>query len=95
MEGPLSRSRKGVVVIMSTKYVLTVYVPDREVFDAYWYGTGVVVSDEPVDDEALRFNFKGGRQIVVDYGTDKYRADYQAGRFGSGLYFAKVDEVEE
>lgn len=71
-------------------FKLTVVVPSREVFDAYWYGSGVEVSDEPLDSPLRPDTY---HQVVVDYGDDFYRADYQAGRFASGLYFAKVEEV--
>lgn len=63
---------------------LTVNVPSVEIFNAYWYGTGEVISSE--------VNPAGGWTFVVDYGEDRYRADYQEGRFASGLYFAKVTE---
>lgn len=63
---------------------LTVMVPTKEVFDAYWYGYGEVVSVDESED--------GKVTVVVDYGDDQYHADYQEGRFASGLYFAKVTE---
>lgn len=66
--------------------VLTVTVPSFDVFESYWYGNGEIVS--VTDSE-----FAGRIEVVVNYGDDKYRADYQAGRFASGLYFAKVEEV--
>lgn len=73
-------------------FKLTVVVPTREVFDSYWYGSGVEVSDEP-DPLDSPLHPPTYRKIVIDYGDDFYRADYQAGRFASGLYFAKVEEV--
>ena len=66
------------------RYLLTVTIAPN-IFNAYWYGTGEVISQEPVD--ASRFTY------VVDYGTDQFRARYQADRFASGLYFASIAEV--
>lgn len=67
---------------METTYKLVVTVPDERTFNAYWYGYGCVVDIAREDESSW--------QVTVDYGTDKYRADYQAGRFWSGLYFAQV-----
>lgn len=69
--------------------VLTVVVPDFDTFENYWYGNGEIVSVGPSEE----FGGKSKIEVVVNYGDDKYRADYQAGRFASGLYFAKVEEV--
>lgn len=69
---------------------LTVVVPSRDIFDAYWYGTGEVISDEPAVDVRPEY-----RRITVNYGDDRYRADYQEGRFASGLYFAQVTEEDD
>lgn len=66
-----------------THYVLTVVVPTESVFNAYWYGIGDVISSI-FDPYTGQFTYR------VDYGDDGYRAGYQAGRFQSGLYFAKV-----
>jgi len=64
------------------RYHLVVTVPDERTFNTYWYGYGVV-TDIAREDESSWV-------VTVDYGTDKYRADYQAGRFWSGLYPAHV-----
>lgn len=69
--------------------ILTVNVPSFDTFESYWYGTGEIVSVKEVDVFG-----KNMVEVVVNYGADKYRADYQAGRFGSGLYFAKVEKVD-
>lgn len=69
-----------------THYQLTVTVPDYRTFMSYWYGNGECISVEQ-EDESKYF-------VTVDYGTDKYRADYQAGRFWSGLYPAEVTAVQ-
>lgn len=63
-------------------YKLVVTVPDERTFNTYWYGYGVVTSAIREDEWRLT--------VTVDYGTDKYRADYQAGRFWSGLCPAQV-----
>lgn len=67
---------------MTDTYKLYVAVPDERTFNAYWYGNGVVIGVGAIDET----NFG----VVVDYGTDKYRADYQCGRFLSGLYRCEV-----
>lgn len=54
------------------------------IFNAYWYGTGEIITQTPID--VSRFAY------VVDYGADGYRAQYQADRFASGLYFATVTQ---
>lgn len=61
--------------------ILTVTVAPN-VFSAYWYGTGEIIDQTPVDASHFRY--------VVDYGDDTYRCQYQADRFASGLYFASV-----
>lgn len=66
------------------RHILVVTVAPN-IFNAYWYGTGEVIEQTPVD--ASRFLYR------VDYGTDEYRARYQADRFASGLYFASVEAV--
>ena len=63
---------------------MDVHTPNKEIFDAYYYGYGKIVSQEEID---------GTIFTIVNYGDDKYRAEYQAGRFLSGLYRAKVTEV--
>jgi len=63
---------------------MTVTVPSFGVFENYWYGNGEIVG--VVEHEGMV-------SVEVYYGEDLYRADYQAGRFASGLYFAKVEEV--
>lgn len=63
-------------------YVLTVTCgPDT--FWAYWYGAGELVGREVQPNGNTRF--------TVDYGDDEYRANYQAGRFASGLIPARVE----
>lgn len=64
---------------------MMVSTPNQEIFDSYYYGYGNVLSQE------LR---NGYLVTLVDYGKDMYRAEYQAGRFASGLYRAEVFEVE-
>ncbi len=72
--------------------VLTVIVPSMDVFENYWYGNGEIVSVYPAD-TSFR-HMEGWIEVTVNYGDDRYRADYQAGRFASGLYFATVEEKE-
>lgn len=64
---------------------LSVKVPSLAVFEAYWYGFGEIVSTKP--------NLPEGWNLVIDYGEDEYRAEYQSARFASGLYFATVEKV--
>lgn len=68
-------------------YRLTVYTPDKETFNAYFYGYGYVT-------EQFEVELHGRPRIktVIDYGDDHYRCEYQAGRFASGLHFAEVTE---
>ena len=68
--------------MLPKRYTLAVTVPDMDVFTAYWYGYGTLESVMPTEN--------GWSIVTVDYGTDSYRAEYQAGRFASGLYFATV-----
>ena len=63
-------------------YKLVVTVPDERTFNAYWYGYGVLTGVCQVDVDKW--------EAEIDYGTDRYRAEYQAGRFWSGLYPAQV-----
>jgi hypothetical protein len=65
-----------------TRYVLTVTTPKPSIFEAYWYGVG----------EILDYDANTGTW-TVDYGSDRYRAQYQADRFWSGLYPASVEAV--
>lgn len=71
--------------------ILTVVVPSKSLFDSYYYGYGEVKSVEALDNPLRP---KESVTVVVDYGDDQYHADYQAGRFWSGLYFAKVECVD-
>jgi hypothetical protein len=65
------------------RHILTVTVPNRRTFDAYWYGVGTVLDViETAPSRHLTF--------VVDYGDDGFRAQYQRDRFLSGLYHATV-----
>ena len=65
--------------------ILTVYTPNQQVFETYWYGYGTVVSQGPVNEGR-------GWRTVVNYGDDSYHAKYQQGRFQSGLYYADLQE---
>lgn len=67
---------------------LVVNTPTKEVFDAYYYGYGEIASQDVV-----KGNLGDVVMTSVNYGDDLYRAEYQAGRFASGLYFAEVREV--
>jgi hypothetical protein len=69
--------------MLAKRYSLTVKVPDMRVFYAYWYGYGTVESVTATD---------GGHLVTVDYDVDGLRAECQADRFASGLYFATVLE---
>jgi hypothetical protein len=65
-------------------FELRVTVPSFNIFEAYWYGHGEIAYVTPTPE---------GKVIIgVNYGPDEYRANYQAGRFGSGLYAATVTE---
>lgn len=66
-------------------FELRVVVPNFGVFENYWYGYGEIAQVAPTGD--------GRVAVVVNYGDDSYRANYQAGRFGSGLYSAVVTEL--
>lgn len=66
-------------------YFLTVFTPNKEIFETYYYGYGKVISQEILEPGAVK--------TVVDYGDDQYRCDYQAGRFASGLYHAEVEKM--
>lgn len=73
-------------------YKLTVIVPSADVFRAYWYGVGTVTSAEPIEP----WPYDGSPvRYTVDYGTDRYRCQYQADRFASGLYFAEVKSYSD
>lgn len=71
--------------------ILTVVVPSKSLFDSYYYGYGEVKSVDTLNNPLRP---KESVTVVVDYGDDEYRANYQAGRFASGLYFAKVEFVD-
>lgn len=66
-------------------YKLTVPNIDPKVFSSYWYGSGSLESEE----EGSKPNTY---TFTVLY-EDEYYARYQAERFASGLYFAKVEKV--
>ena len=65
---------------------LIVYTPDENIFNSYYYGYGKVVSQETM------VMVDGGRTVctMVDYGDDKFHANYQRDRFQSGLYHAET-----
>lgn len=62
---------------------LTVLTKDKEVFDAYYYGYGTVIEQDLI--------MPGEWQTVIDYGDDHYHAEYQQGRFHSGLIPAYLE----
>lgn len=59
-------------------------------FYAYWYGVGEIVA---FSEEGALPPGKPLYTFVVNYGDDRYLANYQADRFSSGLIFSKVEEV--
>lgn len=67
-------------------FILTVPNIAPETFEAYYYGYGEVIAVE-------QGTVPNTSTYTVDYSDDEYRANYQAGRFASGLYFASVEEV--
>lgn len=68
-------------------YRLTVPNVDTRTFYSYWYGAGDLVS---VEDGSAPSTFT----FIVMYPEDaEFYAQYQADRFASGLYFAKVEKV--
>lgn len=68
-------------------FKLTVPNVDTRTFYSYWYGAGELADVSPGSTPDT-FTF------TVLYPEDaEYYAQYQADRFGSGLYFAKVEEV--
>lgn len=64
---------------------LTVFTKDRTMFDSYYYGYGTVIDQEHI--------MPGEFRTVIDYGDDRYHAEYQQGRFHSGLIPASLEEV--
>lgn len=66
-------------------FKLTVPAVEVDMFYAYWYGNGEVVSVE-------ESSFPNKKSFTVMY-DNEFLAEYQAGRFASGLYFAKVEKV--
>lgn len=66
-------------------YKLTVPNVDARTFYSYWYGAGNLVS---VTDGSK----PGTQNYEVKY-EEEFYAQYQADRFASGLYFAKVEKV--
>lgn len=67
-------------------YRLTVPNVDTRTFYSYWYGSGEL--------EVLPGEFANSFTFVVMYPDDaEFYAQYQADRFASGLYFAKVEKV--
>lgn len=73
-------------------FKLTVPNVDTRTFYAYWYGTGDLESVDGVKTEDW-IRVPGAHTFVVNYGEDEYRCRYQDGRFASGMYFSKVEEV--
>lgn len=71
-----------------TGYTLTVNVPDKATFDAYYYGYGDVVF-------MTDMLTPGMITVQIDYGLDLYHLRYQEGRFASGLYFCRVEEYDD
>lgn len=70
-----------------TGYTLTVNVPDKATFDAYYYGYGDVVSVDTLPNGTLSY--------VIDYGLDLYHLRHQDGRFSSGMHFCKTGEYDD
>ena len=70
---------------MTPQYSLAVVVPSMEIFNAYWYGYGVVTSIDTQDQVR-----DGWVTVTVDYGTDKARGTMQGERFASGLYWSTL-----
>lgn len=67
---------------------LVVNTPTKEVFDSYYYGYGEIVSQDIIHGNTGQVVFTS-----IDYGDDRWHANYQANRFASGLYFAEVRET--
>lgn len=65
-------------------YKLTVPNVDTRTFYSCWYGAGTL--------EVLPSERPDTHTFVVLY-EDEFHAQYQADRFASGLYFAKVETV--
>jgi hypothetical protein len=67
-------------------FKLTVPNVETRIFYAYWYGSGKLESVE-------QGSTPNTQTYTVVY-DDEFYAQYQADRFASGLYFAKVEKVE-
>ena len=68
-------------------YELTVTLPSTEIFDAYYYGYGVLRSTTE--------NPNGSITFVVEYDAGElYNAKCQDSRFASGLYASKLSGPE-
>lgn len=67
-------------------YFLSITLPDYKTFDSYYYGAGVEVFANLLQNGKVSF--------LVDYGNNEFLAHYQNERFGSGLYFGKVLEEQ-
>lgn len=63
---------------------LTVFTNDKETFESYYYGHGTVIDQEHI--------MPGEFRTVIDYGDDRYHAEYQQGRCHSGLIPAILEE---
>ena len=53
---------------------------DEKTFNSYYYGYGTIECMSP-------------DEVIINYGKDRYHAEYQEGRFASGLIFARLEEV--
>jgi hypothetical protein len=67
--------------------ILTVTLSSLSIWEAYYYGYGDVLTMHTHPD--------GTVTVVVNYGTDRYRAECQAARFASGLYFATLTDNDD
>lgn len=68
-------------------YRLTVPNVDTRTFYSYWYGAGELT-------EVIEGSVPNTFTFTVLYPEDaEFYAQYQADRFASGLYFAKVEHV--
>lgn len=66
-------------------YRLTVPNVDTRTFYSYWYGAGELL-------DVVEGSVPNTFTFTVLY-PEEYYAHYQADRFASGLYFAKVEKV--
>lgn len=69
---------------MAERYVLSITLPNPEIWDAYYYGNAKDVQIAHIPDGSGRVAF------LADYGDNAFLADYQNDRFLSGLYFGSV-----